>query len=100
MKRIMQGLFFLFALSIIAPAYSFEVEVFAGSNARDLCPVVAEAPAMDAGLIWLKADGSDELVPCQVVQEAGKSVLHFVVNNLKPFEKRVYHKADGKGKTA
>lgn len=100
MKRFIQVLSFLIALSIIAPAYSFEVEVFAGSNARDLCPVVAEAPAMDAALIWLKADGSDELVPCQVVQEAGKSMLHFVVNDLKPFEKRVYHKVDDKGKTS
>ncbi|MDP8243760.1 MAG: PmoA family protein [Candidatus Hinthialibacter antarcticus] len=100
MKQFVQGLYVFIALSIVAPVHSFEIEVFAGSNARDLCPVVAEAPAMDAGLIWLQAEGSDEAVACQVVQQAGKSLLHFIVNDLKPFEKRVYHKADGKGKTA
>ena len=99
MKQLIQACCLLVAFCIAVPAYALEVEVFAGSDARDLCPVTVEAPALDAQLIWLKADGQDA-VPCQVVQQGGKSLLCFIVNDLKPYEKRVYRKADGGGKSA
>ncbi len=95
MKRFFQTLLILFSALIALPANALQIEVFAGSNARDLCPVTVEAPTIDKDLVFIQAEGRNA-VPCQVTQHNGKSLLHFIVNDLKPFEKRVYTLAKGK----
>lgn len=74
-----------------------EISIFAGSTPRDNCPVVVDVPAevtLPAEPLHL-ADG-DETLPAMVLRGANNVFqLAFIVNGMKPYEKRTFRIESG-----